>query len=196
MNEPNDPYAPPGDHDAAGNPYAAPAHGLDRHAVNDETRGRDFVYMGFWVRVLASIIDNVLIGVACWPLLLVFGRNDAETNSTFNVLEMVISVSAVLLFWNFKQSTPGKMVFGGRIVDAETYGKPSFGQLVLRYVGYIPSFVIFCGGFLWVAIDRKKRGWHDLMAGTVVVIPRARTAPRVSRTIRRPPPKAASTHQP
>jgi uncharacterized RDD family membrane protein YckC len=170
------------------NPYAAPDHGLDRHDPVDQVRGDDVTYLGFWARVLASIIDNILIGVACIPLMFILSRKTSEEVilSTYDVATMVISIGAVLLFWQFKQSTPGKMVFGARIVDAQTLGKPGFGQLLLRYVGYFPSFTVLCLGFAWVAFDRKKRGWHDLMAGTVVIVPGRRASGRVSRPLRQP----------
>lgn len=173
------------------NPYAAPDHGVDRHAVRETTAGRgDFYYMGFWKRFLASFIDNLLLGIACLPLMFVLYQvieKDAVAELTYNILSTVVSIIAVLLFWQFKQSTPGKMIFGARIVDAETYGKPGFGKLVIRYLGYIPSTLVFCLGFLWVAFDKQKRGWHDLMAGTLVVIPRPLSERRGARTPPKPP---------
>jgi len=168
------------------NPYAAPDHGVDRHIVRETTIGNDnFNYMGFWKRVLASIIDNVLLSIACLPMMFLLYqviKQDTTAELTYNVLSTVASIVVVLLFWQFKQSTPGKMIFSARIVDAETFGKPSFGKLVIRYLGYIPSTLVFCLGFLWVAWDKKKRGWHDMMAGTLVVTPK----PQSERRRRRP----------
>ncbi len=42
-------------------------------------------------------------------------------------------------------------------------------QSIIRYIGYIPSILVFCIGLFWVAFDPKKQGWHDKMAKTVVV---------------------------
>ena len=132
------------------NPYAAPDHGVDRHVVGETANGSgDFYYMGFWKRVLASIIDNVLLGVACLPLLFLLYQiieRDETAKLTYNLLSSIVSIAAILLFWQFKQSTPGKMIFSGRIVDARTYGKPSFGKLVIRYLGYIPSALVISWG--------------------------------------------------
>ncbi|MEB0163493.1 RDD family protein, partial [Glaciimonas sp. CA11.2] len=72
-------------------------------------------------------------------------------------------------FWTTKNATPGKMVIGATIVDAETGEPPSLKQHVIRYIGYYLSAIIFCLGFIWVGFDRKKQGWHDKLAGTVVV---------------------------
>ncbi|MFC6518537.1 RDD family protein [Undibacterium arcticum] len=64
------------------------------------------------------------------------------------------------------------MVIGARIVDAKTGGSPSFAQHVIRYLGYFVSTIPFCLGLIWVGIDKKKQGWHDKLAGTVVVRPK------------------------
>ncbi len=54
------------------------------------------------------------------------------------------------------------------IVDAKTGKKPTLIQFVLRYVSYFLSCIFFLG-FIWIAFDKKKQGWHDKIAGTVVV---------------------------
>ena len=61
------------------------------------------------------------------------------------------------------------MAISAKIVDATTLGKPSTGQLVIRYLGYYVSFIAFCLGFIWVGFDARKQGWHDKMAGTLVI---------------------------
>jgi len=81
---------------------------------------------------------------------------------------------AVVLFWIYRQATPGKIAISARIVDARTGGKPSTKQLVVRYLGYYVSTVPLMLGILWVAFDPRKQGWHDKLAGTVVVRPRRR----------------------
>ena len=85
------------------------------------------------------------------------------------LISYILPAIAVIIFWQYKQATPGKMLFNARIVDAKTGNKPSNGQWIIRYLGYIPSTLVFGLGFLWVALDKKKQGWHDKMAGTVVV---------------------------
>ena len=120
-------------------------------------------YLGFWPRVGASIIDSLLSVVLIAPI---FWLLTGDPSSGFANLAAVL---AVLAFWYYKQSTPGKMVFESKIVDARTGGKMSPGQIVGRYLAYIISAVPFGLGFFWVAFDRRKQGWHDKLAGTVVV---------------------------
>lgn len=142
-------------------------------------RNQELEYVGFWVRVVASLIDTVLMVLVVTPLLAaVYGRGYFEMSigavpGTPNLLlSWVLPALAVIAFWIVRQATPGKMVFSARIVDARTGREPSAGQCIGRYLAYFVSSIPFCLGFLWVAIDRRKQGWHDKLAGTVVVRPR------------------------
>lgn len=79
--------------------------------------------------------------------------------------------TAILIvgFWIYKQATPGKMAISARIVDARTGGRPSAGRFVIRYLGYFVSMLPLFLGIIWVAFDRRKQGWHDKLARTVVI---------------------------
>ena len=45
----------------------------------------------------------------------------------------------------------------------------TWGKGILRYIGYIINGIAFSIGFMWVAFDRKRQGWHDKIAGTYVI---------------------------
>jgi uncharacterized RDD family membrane protein YckC len=64
--------------------------------------------------------------------------------------------------------TPGKMLLGLQVVSADGT-MITFGTAFLRTVGYFISF-IYLLGFIWAAFDKRKQGWHDKIAGTVVII--------------------------
>lgn len=140
--------------------------------------GRELQYVGFWIRVAASLVDTVLILLVITPLLLsiygpgYFGSERFIQGPADFVLSYLVPAVVVILFWMVKQATPGKMLFRARIVDAETGGAPSTLQCVIRYLGYFVSIIPLCLGLLWVAWDPRKQGWHDKLAGTVVVRPR------------------------
>ena len=72
------------------------------------------------------------------------------------------------------------MVISAKIVDAKTGQKPSTSQFIVRYVGYILSMIPLFLGFFWIAWDSKKQGWHDKVAGTVVIRHRNRGTDDVS----------------
>ncbi len=76
---------------------------------------------------------------------------------------------AVILFWRNKQATFGKMAIRAKIVDANTGGVPTTRQDIIRYFGYLVSLLPLGLGYLWIAFDSRKQGFHDKLAGTVVV---------------------------
>lgn len=125
----------------------------------------------------AALIDSVLTLLITLPLLVaIYGWSYVDLDhpgltggpADF-LISWVLPAVAVITFWVMKQATPGKMAFSARIVDAASGQPASVGQLVGRYFAYFVSAVPLCLGFLWVAFDRRKRGWHDKLAGTVVV---------------------------
>lgn len=132
-------------------------------------------YIGFWPRVLASLVDTTIVALITAPLMyLAYGEMHPSTDS-FAVGPMDIMINyllpfvGVILFWIYKSATPGKMVIKAQIVDANTGNKPSVKQLVIRYLGYFVSTIPFGLGLMWVGWDKKKQGWHDKLANTVVV---------------------------
>lgn len=134
-------------------------------------------YAGFWVRVGASLLDSALIVAVSLPLLIViYGWAYLDPNRTgmvAGVADVLISwvapALASILFWLYRQATPGKMLVGVKVVDARTGGRLSPGQAIGRYLAYFVSILPLGLGLLWVAFDARKQGWHDKLAGTVVV---------------------------
>ena len=136
---------------------------------------RDLAYAGFWIRVWASIIDTVLITIIFLPILLaIYGTQYFESEKIIEgpmdfLISWVLPAIAVITFWVYRAATPGKMAISSKIVDAQTGDQPSTGQFVGRYFAYFISGLPLGLGFFWVAFDKKKQGWHDKLAGTVVV---------------------------
>lgn len=153
------------------------------------------VYAGFWIRLLAFIVDNVALGVVLLPVSgLVMDSNIQldysdpvhmrsqllQVLGSAGALSITALVAAIIIaFWIFRAATPGKMLFNAHIVDAKTFRPASNGRLVVRYIGYFISTFVFCLGFLWIAFDKRKQGWHDKLAGTVVIIGKPEAAPVV-----------------
>lgn len=148
--------------------YQAPESDVD-------VSSQEIVYVGFWARVAASIIDTIIIMAITMPLLLaIYGKEYLLGDSFIHgfadfLISYILPAIAVILFWVYKSATPGKMAINAEIVDAKTFGKPSKGQLIGRYLGYYVSMIPFMLGIIWVAFDARKQGWHDKLAGTVVV---------------------------
>ncbi len=117
--------------------------------------------MGFQRRLAAFAVDALAVFAVIGPLAL-FGLRGF-------VIEALVPAAAVLAFWRRYGATPGKMAVAAKIVDARTGGAPSNASLVKRYVGYLISSLPLFLGFAWIAIDRRKQGWHDKIAGTLVI---------------------------
>ena len=131
-------------------------------------------YAGFWSRTFATVIDSIwLYGIIYTILWFLIGPDifnpDASYTMTQFIIEWVIPLIVVMAFWIVKSATPGKMLFQMRIVDAESFQPVSPARLLVRYLAYFISMLPLGLGFLWVAWDKKKQGWHDKIARTVIV---------------------------
>lgn len=132
-------------------------------------------YAGFWIRVGAALIDTLLILVILVPVLsLIYGSSYWLSGSLIYgfwdlVFSYILPAIAVVVFWVYKSATPGKMATRLTIVDAKTGQKPTTSQFIIRYVGYYVSMLPLFLGIIWVAFDQRKQGWHDKIAGTVVL---------------------------
>lgn len=131
-----------------------------------------FEYVGFWPRVGAALIDSILAAVIIVPISRILLGSEAMLhwdNPANIMVNGVLPGIAVVLFWVYRQATPGKILIGAKIVDEKTGGKPSTGQLIGRYLAYYVSTIPMLLGLIWVGIDARKQGWHDKLAGTLVV---------------------------
>jgi uncharacterized RDD family membrane protein YckC len=152
-----------------------------------------YKFAGFWRRLGAYTIDCTIIFFIFIILAsiasLAFFSGAISGNSKNFIADLAdpVRFSSVKIFiWLFFISlyiayftyfhgatgrTPGKMFFGLQVVSAD--GTPiSFGIAFLRAVGYLVSNLLFIFplGFIWAAFDKRKQGWHDKIAGTVVII--------------------------
>ena len=147
--------------------------------MNDNSQLDNTEYAGFWIRVVASIIDTI------WQMIIIGGLGYAIFGDAFieafvaenpfavdlplilyqNLLPALIVIS----FWIFFGATPAKMLLGLKIVRASDGGKMGLGRSIVRFLGYIPAMLTLGLGFIWVAFDKRKQGLHDKIAGTVVV---------------------------
>ena len=139
-------------------------------------------YVGIFMRLLASVIDTLGLFAIIVPLGWSQFRTAFDPARPISLqqggllgflINWVLLPAVVILFWRFRGGTPGKMVLGMEIVDATTFAPPSNAQLAGRYLGYFLSAFVLCLGFVWVAWDKRKQGWHDKLAGTVVIKRRA-----------------------
>jgi uncharacterized RDD family membrane protein YckC len=82
---------------------------------------------------------------------------------------LVISIGYFPWFWARGGQTPGMRLFGLRVVRDRDGGPVGAGQAILRLIGYWVNGIVLYIGFIWIFVDDRRRGWHDLIAGTVVI---------------------------
>lgn len=129
-------------------------------------------YIGLPRRAAAIMLDaallSFLLSLIGWLLALSFPDAEAIARS-LGAATMPVAVPVVALLWGCCQGTPGKLLLGCRIVDARSGGRPRPWQVIVRLLGYVISALPLGLGFLWMLWDRRRQGWHDKLARTVVV---------------------------
>jgi uncharacterized RDD family membrane protein YckC len=132
------------------------------------------IFMGVSNMMYGSQRENPLLGLpegAPVPDIIAHLQRTNYFSTMFADYLVHYSIFAIVILWlwNMGSCTPGKWVLRMRIADAKSFRKPTPKQFVLRYVGYVASLLPFTAGFMWVMVDKKGRGWHDIIADTVVV---------------------------
>lgn len=148
----------------------------------------DRQFGGFWRRLLAYTVDKIilyfisvilfLIGLLAMGLGGVSLAGFAMTGDLPRGMGLFVTVYLITaLFMNMMYfiwfhgtvgQTLGKRLCGLRLIRISSE-KMTLGIAFLRWVGSLISGIFFCLGFIWIAIDGRKQGWHDKIAGTLVV---------------------------
>ena len=135
----------------------------------------DKEYAGFWIRFGAMLIDLVVMIIVLYIPLTMIDGEEYWIGEQFIygfwdvILGYIVPIVVTIWFWLRYKGTPGKMATKLRIVDAATGNKMTTGQAIGRYFAYTIAILPLCLGLIWVGIDKKKQGWHDKLAGTVVI---------------------------
>ncbi len=146
------------DPQAAGSPQYAPGIPYFDQGV------QGVEYMGFWIRLGAAVIDTILLAVVNLILRAIVPNDGVEL-----LLSIAAHLGYYIVMTAWRGQTVGKMVVGIQVVDSQG-NIPGIGSVLLReIVGKFLSGIAIGLGYLWVAWDKEKRGWHDHIAGTYVV---------------------------
>jgi uncharacterized RDD family membrane protein YckC len=160
-------------------------------------------FAGFWRRTGAYIIDAIVLGAffaflepLFWPD---FGRlfdvsTDFDTTiwmtqfkALANVISTILSGLYFVYFWTWRGQTLGMMVAGIKVIRTDG-SCVDVGHGIIRYLGFLVSIIPLFLGFIWIAIDARKQGWHDKFADTYVV----KIPPAVNEVTTATPPTAAA----
>jgi uncharacterized RDD family membrane protein YckC len=139
-------------------------------------------YAGFWIRVAAYVIDQVIITLVTLPLSLWFnmrmqkammgGQLDWVGFSQNLGLSMAWSMSITFLYgWLFIgrfAATPGKMLVKLKVVTGDG-GRVSYLRALGRTGGRFVSDMTCMIGYLLALFDDEKRTLHDHICNTRVI---------------------------
>ncbi|MCR2833229.1 RDD family protein [Parerythrobacter lacustris] len=137
-------------------------------------------YAGFWLRVVAYIIDAIIVGIVGFVIGMIFGVGAVSTGTDISdptgggnaVLQMISIAIGVAYFAGMEssswQATVGKKALGLVVTDLNGQ-RISLGRAIGRYFGKILSALILLIGFIMVAFTERKQGLHDMIAGTLVL---------------------------
>jgi uncharacterized RDD family membrane protein YckC len=142
-------------------------------------------YAGFWIRVVARLIDGITLGIAqAFIALLFFGTFGAQflpkvmgsapigLRLSFQLLSYAIAIAYETVFLRYQGATLGKMALGLKVVrsDGESLG---WGISVGRYFMYLVSGIILFIGYIMAGFDNEKRALHDRVCDTRVIYKRS-----------------------
>ena len=130
-------------------------------------------YIGFWSRFGAQLVDGIIYGVG--------GLILAMISASIPFLGILFIPLYLYIFYKaMKSQTLGRKLLGMRVVDQ--YGEPiGFWRGVLReLIGKFVSAIVFYIGFVVIAFDSRKQGWHDKIASTYVISTRPHSAPAMA----------------
>jgi uncharacterized RDD family membrane protein YckC len=111
---------------------------------------------GFWERIGAGFLDLVLLIMV------------SAFIGGMPPLCLLIALAYFTAMWTWKGTTIGGIVVGLKVVRLDGGPMPWHVALVRSLAAAFSTFVLFLG-FFWIAWDKEKQGWHDMIAGTVVL---------------------------
>jgi uncharacterized RDD family membrane protein YckC len=167
-------------------------------APEDEAAPEVGVYAGLGKRIIAFIIDIILILVFDLVVASVFGLLRGVQNLYFYAYQhapiesltpegtrvaLVTSIIAsygilfVVIPWLYyasfessrSQATPGKVLIHAQVTDLEG-NRVSYARATIRFFAKFISLVIFFIGFIMIGFTKKKQGLHDKIAGCLVLL--------------------------
>lgn len=110
-------------------------------------------YGGFWRRFAALFLDSLIVRIA-------FSWNDT--------LALLLGIAYFVWMNGAYGATIGKMILKLKIVK-EDGSKINYSDALIRELASVLSFIVLWLGYLNVIWDKRKQGWHDKIAKTIVV---------------------------
>ncbi|MBN2108617.1 MAG: RDD family protein [Deltaproteobacteria bacterium] len=137
------------------------------------------LYGGFWRRFWACMLDGIVLGFVS---MLVYGAGlgivgyiapEIEDPAKALLIPQLVANTILKAFYfiyfhALSGQTVGKLALGLKVVGRDG-GAIGFALATVRYFGSFISLLCAGLGFVWIAFDSRRQGWHDKMAGSFVV---------------------------
>jgi uncharacterized RDD family membrane protein YckC len=138
----------PGDSGSWDSPLTGPAPG--------------WTFGGLGRRLVAQVIDGCLLALVAVAV--------ATVSVGIAVAGMLVGFPTYyVVMWVTRSQTLGMIPFGLRVVRDVDGGPLTWGNGILRLIGWLIASSVFYIGFIWAVYDARQRGWHDILGGTIVV---------------------------
>lgn len=166
---------------------------VNQAPVGVQTQSVQPQYAGYWVRIVAAYIDGAFFGILTAPfnfglskLLpqpdpVIVGNLIGNNSFAFAVVFLfkvwvpllisgIITLAIAIYFITRYGGTPGKIFFEAKIVDGSGKNISVMRAVKREVLGKFISNLTFGIGYSMVAFSKQKRGLHDKIAGTYVVL--------------------------
>ena len=140
--------------------------------------------MGFWIRLIAIVIDIIIISAARYPITLIFwalsddfliwgGLKRGSSNIGLNILYITINLAIFFAYFIIMDvryhATLGKTLFRLEVVGIDLLPIRYREAILRETIGKAISLFACFLGFIWAGFDARKQAWHDKIAGTYVI---------------------------
>lgn len=164
---------------SAGYTFIETLNGAATPAPAPAATGSPVAYAGFFVRLAAFVVDNLIcyfaIRLTLWGAERFYrffhgaGWDGGLRFALAGILFFLLFYTVYFVYFlTHGGQTPGKRILNIKVVALDG-GEVDGFRAVLRTTGYAVSWFLFGLGYLWAAIDRHRQSWHDKIAGTVVL---------------------------
>jgi uncharacterized RDD family membrane protein YckC len=134
-------------------------------------------YAGIATRAVGLALDVAIAQLIVFAGGAVLALVASLVNAKFDETVMAILAAAAwaivvgtyfVLFWSTAGQTPGMRVMGLRVLTPDDR-RPGVGRSIVRLIGLGLAIIPLFAGFLPVLVDDRRRGIHDMLAGTFVI---------------------------
>ena len=145
----------------------------------------EMAYAGFWIRLVAKIVDRIILAAVNAFMMFFLGTLSALMTAAapegalpnavalvgallFQLVSIAIAAGYTTFFLGRFGATPGKMVFGLRVVDAGGQPIGYLRALARHFAEWLSMLTLFIG-YIIAAFDAEKRTLHDHICSTRVI---------------------------